>query len=105
MHACYHDTMGQMTWRADDELLDRVRRAARDQGRSMNDYVSTVLDVATDPDLAGNDAAVLRERLARAGILAASDRRRRRPAPQQVARARASAGRGTPLARLVEESR
>lgn len=97
--------MGQVTWRADDELIARVRRAARGEGRSMNDYVTVVLDAATDPDLAGDDAAVLRERLARAGILAPGGGRRRRPAAKQAAGARSRAGRGTPLARMVEAGR
>lgn len=94
-----------MTWRGSDELAERVRTAARAQGRSMNDYVTAVLDAATNPDLAGDDAARLRERLARAGLLVASGARRTRPPAPQVARARAAASRGTPLARLVDEGR
>jgi hypothetical protein len=97
--------MGQMTWRGQDELLERVRRAAERLGRSMNDYVTAVLDAATNPDLADDEAARLRERLARAGLLAPSTSQRRRPAPKQVAQARARAGRGTPLSELVEEGR
>lgn len=71
----------------------------------MNDYVTAVLDAATNPDLAGDDAARLRERLGRAGLLAPAGRRRQRPSGEQVARARAAAARGTPLSRLVEEGR
>jgi hypothetical protein len=97
--------MGQMTWRAQDEVLERVRRAAERLGRSMNDYVTAVLDAATNPDLADDEAARLRERLARAGLLAPSTGQRRRPAAKQVAQARARAGRGTPLSELVEEGR
>lgn len=97
--------MGQVTWRASDELLDRVRRAAANDGRSMNEYVTSVLDAATDPDLAGDEAAVLRERLARAGLLAPPGPRRRRPDADEVARARSRAGRGTSLAELVGEGR
>lgn len=55
--------MAQMTWRSSDELLERVRRAAERQGRSMNEYVSAVLDDATNPALAGTEADRLRERL------------------------------------------
>ena len=40
--------MSQMTWRASQELLERVRRAAERRGRSMNDYVTAVLDAATE---------------------------------------------------------
>jgi hypothetical protein len=97
--------MSQMTWRADDELLDRVRRAAERQGRSMNDYVTAVLDAATDPSLAGTEAERLRERLDRAGLLAPVGHRRRRPSAREVARARTAAGAGTPLSQLVSEGR
>jgi len=87
------------------ELVERVRRSAKAQGRSMNDYVTSVLDAATDPDLAGGDAARLRERLARAGLVAPVGSSRKRPTPEQVAAARAAASGGTPLALLVEEAR
>jgi hypothetical protein len=105
VYACYHAGMGQMTWRSSDELLDRVRRAAERQGRSMNDYVNAVLDVATDPDRAGSDLQRLRERLDGAGLLAPNGHRRRRPSAGDVAQARAAAGTGTPLSDLVQEGR
>jgi hypothetical protein len=64
------------------------------------------LDAATNPALAGDEAAVLRERLARAGLLAtAGGSGRRRPPSQQVALARSRAGRGTPLADIVAGDR
>lgn len=94
-----------MTVRLADEVLDRVRSAAADQGRSMNDYVGAVLDAATDPDLAGGEAEQLRERLRRAGLLAPPEQPRTRPPADLVARARAAAGRGTPLSTLVSEGR
>jgi hypothetical protein len=97
--------MGQMTWRPSDELLERVRRVAERQGRSMNDYVSAVLDVATNPDGAGSDSQRLRERLDVAGLLAPTGHRRRRPSAGAVAQARAAAGTGTPLPDLVQEGR
>jgi hypothetical protein len=97
--------MGQMTWRPSDELLERVRRAAERQDRSMNDYVSAVLDVATDPDRAGSDSQRLRERLELAGLLAPNGRRRHRPSAGDVAQARAAAGTGTPVSDLVQEGR
>jgi hypothetical protein len=105
LHACYHAGMGQMTWRPSDALLERVRRAAGRQGRSMNDYVSAVLDVATNPDPADSDSQRLRQRLELAGLLAPSGHRRRRPSAGDVAQARAAAGTGTPLSDLVQEGR
>ena len=59
-----------MTWRAPADLIERVRRAARRQRRSMNDYVTAVLDAATSPRLAGSEAERLRERLDQACLLA-----------------------------------
>jgi hypothetical protein len=97
--------MAQVTWRAPDELIERVKRAAADRGRSLNDYVSSVLDAATDPALAGDEAAVMRERLQRAGLLAPSSGPRPRPPDREVAKARARAGRGTPLSEIVSRDR
>jgi hypothetical protein len=97
--------MGQMTWRAPDELIGRVRQAARRQHRSMNDYVTAVLDAATNPSLAGDEAQQLRERLDRAGLLADLGDSRRRPPREEADRARRHAGAGTPLSQLVGEGR
>lgn len=97
--------MQQMTWRADDELLDRVRSRAAATGRSLNEYVTTVMDAATDPDLAGSEAEALRERLARAGLLALAGRPRRRPDAAAVAAARARGASGTPAADLLVAER
>src|SRR5271155_4673159 len=99
MHACYHRGMEQMTWRAPADLIERVRRAAGRQHRSMNDYVTAVLDAATNPRLAGSEAESLRERLAQAG------ERRRRPPREEAAGARRRAGAGTALSQLVSEDR
>ena len=97
--------MAQMTWRTTDERLARVRRAAEQRGRSMNDYVTAVLDAATDPNLGGTEAERLRERLASAGLLAEVGVRRRRPSTRVTAQARAAAGKGTPLSDLVSQDR
>jgi hypothetical protein len=95
----------QMTWRAPADLMARVRRAAQRRGRSMNDYVTAVLDAATNPRLAGSEAERLRERLAQAGLLAEPGVPRRRPARDEAAGARSRAGRGTALSELVSEDR
>jgi len=97
--------MTQMTWRSPDELLERVRRAAAQQGRSMNEFVTAVLDAATDPEQASSDAERLRERLDRAGLLVPAGPSRRRPDSDRVEAARTKAGTGTPLSRLVDEGR
>ena len=97
--------MAQLTVRATDELVERVRAAAGRLGRSMNDYVVAVLGAATDPDLAGDDAERIRERLARAGLLAATGQTRRRPDATAVAAARAAAGRGTQLSDIIASDR
>lgn len=97
--------MAQMTWRASEELIQRVRVEAARRSKSMNDYVTAVLDAATDPSLSGSEAEQLRARLAVAGLLAPPGRPRRRPPATQVAAARRSAAKGTPLSELVSEGR
>ena len=97
--------MAEMTWRTSDELLERVRRQAREQGRSLNDWVTAVLSAATDPTH-DDEVQRVRERLSDAGLLDASDTgEQRRPGDVELARARAAAGRGTPLSTLVGEAR
>ena len=105
MHACYHAGMEQMTWRAPADLIERVRRAAQRQHRSMNDYVTAVLDAATNPRLAGGEAERLRERLDQAGLLAEPGERHVRPDREETAGARRRAGTGTALSQLVSEDR
>lgn len=71
----------------------------------MNDYVTAVLDAATNPSLAGSEAERLLERLDQAGLLAEPGERRRRPPREETASARRRAGQGTPLSQLVSEDR
>ncbi len=97
--------MAQLTVRTTDELVERVRTAAGRLGRSRNEYVVAVLDAATDPDLAGDDVERIRERLARAGLLASTGDTRRRPDADAVAAARTAAGRGTRLSDIVTSDR
>ena len=97
--------MTQVTWRAPESLVERVRRAAKDQGRSLNDYLTVVLTAATDPELATSEAARVRERLAAAGLLVPPTRAAARPDAEAVGRARASAGRGVPLSDFVSDGR
>jgi hypothetical protein len=98
--------MAQMTWRTTEELLERVRRQAEARGRSLNEWVTTVLAAASDPSYAGDQAQQLRERLTRAGILdEPAGTRARRPDAKRVAQARRAAGQGTPLSDIVSSSR
>ena len=98
--------MQQISWRASDELVGRVRHAAAVTGSSVNAWMSRVLDAATDPELSGSEVERLRERLARAGLLAEpTSIRVTRPDPEEVADAQRAAGRGTPLSELVIEGR
>jgi hypothetical protein len=99
--------MTQVTWRASDELVQRVRDAAARQGRSLNDYLTRLAEAAVNPELAGDDVERLRERLARAGLIVApaAGASRRRPDQQALVRARRRAGGGTPLADLVKHGR
>ena len=95
-----------MTWRAPDELMERVRRQAQSRGRSLNDWVTTVLDAASDPAAAGSEAAALRERMLRAGLLDEPEARRvQRPPAGQLAAARRAAGAGQPMHEVVSEGR
>ncbi len=71
----------------------------------MNEYVTRVLDAATDPGTAPDEAAALRERLARAGLLAPPGAPRHRPDAGVVARARRAAGKDKPLSEVVNEGR
>jgi hypothetical protein len=98
--------MSQLTLRVSDELLDRLRAAARARRQSVNGLAAAVLGAAVDPAYAGDEAQSLRERLARAGLLmVVAPGRRPRPSARALARARAAAGRGQPLSRLVFEGR
>jgi hypothetical protein len=97
--------MAQVSWRAPDELAERVRQVASRQGKSVNEFITRVLDAATDPDLAGTEAEQIRERLARAQILVSPGPWHRRGDPEAVKRARRAAGQGTPLSDLVSRER
>lgn len=95
-----------MTWRAPDDLLEQVRRQARQHGRSLNEWVTTVMSAASDPANASDEIEQVRERLARAGLLEVpSAGSPRRPDAGRVAAARARAGAGRPLSELVAEQR
>lgn len=97
--------MHQFSLRVDDDLGEAVKTAAADRGQSVNAFVVSVLSAVTDPAHAGDDAARLRERLARAGILSVQGGPRRRPDRAAFEAARARAGQGTPLSEIVAAQR
>ncbi|MBD0281764.1 MAG: Arc family DNA-binding protein [Thermoleophilaceae bacterium] len=98
--------MRQLTLRIPEQLAERLKQAARESGRSVNSYATAVLGAAVDPELPGDEAARVRERLARAGLLEAAGRlSRARPAEEALRRARRRAAKGPPLSELVSEGR
>jgi len=82
-----------------------VRRAAHQRGTSVNEFLTRVLDAATDPELTDDESLWVRERLAAAGLLAPLGPPRPRPAGDDLAGARRRAGRGHQLANLVHDGR
>lgn len=106
MHACYHACMSQLTIRADEELVRRVRHAAKLRGSSMNEFIVTVLDSATNPDLVGDEVDRIREKLAAAGLLVQhAPYQGERPSAARIAEAGRSAAVGTSLSEIVSRDR
>lgn len=97
--------MSQVMWRAPDELVARVREVARRTNTSMNEFMTRVLDAATNPDVAGDEVTRIRERLARAGLLADVGVPRPPVDPAAFDAARTRAGRGSSLVDLVAADR
>nr|MBA2580681.1 transcriptional regulator [Thermoleophilaceae bacterium] len=64
--------MRQLTLRVDDALAERLKDAASERRQSVNTFAQSVLSAAVDPQFADGESARVRERLARAGILAAT---------------------------------
>lgn len=97
--------MAQLSLRIEDALARRLKDVAADHGRSVNAYVSSVLSAAVDPELAGDEAQRVRERLARAGLLGEPGAVVARPPEDAIAAARQRAGRGRPVSDVVSEGR
>ena len=96
----------QVTIRADEELIERVKRSAAASGRSMNDWANLVFRAATDPDAAGSEVERIRERLRNAGVLAEHQPLPGHPPdPGLVRAAGARAGVGKPLSDYVSDGR
>jgi predicted transcriptional regulator len=98
--------MVQLTLRVPDELANDLKRVASARGQSVNALAIQVLAAAVDPELADDPGQRLRERLARAGLLAdIAPLDREPPNEDAVQRARGAAGRGKPLTDYVSEGR
>ena len=96
----------QLTIRAEEDLVERVKRSAAASGRSMNEWANLVFRAATDPDAAGSEVERIRERLRNAGVLADHQPLPGRPPDPDLVRAAGSrAARGKPLSEYVSEGR
>lgn len=72
----------------------------------MNEFVTSILDAATNPEMAGSDADRLRSRLLQAGLLATPGRLdTQAPARERVRSAGRRAASGKALAEFVAEGR
>jgi len=98
--------MAQITIRAGEDLILRVKQCAAEEGKSMNEYVTIVLEVATNPSNASTAGERVRERLARAGLLAELPPFEGvRPSRAEFEAAAREAAQGTPLPDIISEMR
>lgn len=100
--------MATVTWRAPDELVERVKAAAAQASVSLNEFMSVVLNAATDPETAASEGERIRERLARAGITTltvSAEELSSRPSTATVEVAARRAASGVPLSSIVGEDR
>lgn len=97
--------MAQVSWRADNEIVERAKRAAARSDRSLNEYITLVVSAASNPDFAGSESEIVRERLAMAGLLAHPGPPRSRPSEAEVKAAGERAASGTPLDKLISTGR
>ena len=98
--------MAQISLRISDELAEDLKSEAKARELSLNGYLTLVLGVAIDPEMAGEEAERLRERFRRAGLLEEwPEPSGGRPSNQELEAARRRAGQGTPLSDLVSEGR
>lgn len=98
----------QITIRTTPDLVLRVKQAAAAEGKSMNEYVEHLIEIAIDPSHATSEDERVVARLRAAGIYSEPAEWGppvERPDPVLVAQAREAAGRGTPLSELVSRDR
>jgi HicB family len=98
-----------LTIRVDDELAERAKDRAREEGVSLNQYAADLLRAALDPSSAGDLVESLRERLRRAGLTVAqtvtTSGTAPEPDPAALAAAMEAASKGTPLSEIVAADR
>nr|CEL18975.1 hypothetical protein [Kibdelosporangium sp. MJ126-NF4]CTQ95222.1 hypothetical protein [Kibdelosporangium sp. MJ126-NF4] len=95
--------------------MERVRKAAAAQRRSMNDFMTLVLEAATNPDLVGDEYTRIRERLSRVDLVVTPvqiyvdneglERHSVPPSHEEIEEAMEAAGKGTSLSDIVIEER
>ncbi len=98
--------MAQLTLRIDDELAGDLRTFAARRGESVNALATNILRAYTDPEAAGDEMEEIRERLARAGLLAEPALKSAgRPDPEAVAEAGRRAAQGKLVSEILLEDR
>lgn len=97
----------QITWRADEALIARLRLHADHHKLSMNEFITQVMSTVTDPTFAASPSEQVRERLRSAGLLVdlPPDDIDTDIDWDEVDRARIRAARGTPLSQIVIDGR
>lgn len=98
--------MQQVTWRADTELVNRVKLTAKHLDLSMNEYLTQIARAATDPSLSSSSLETVRAKLRLAGLLVEAEYPDFPPPDDAIVEeARKLAGQGTPLSELVRANR
>ena len=96
---------GQITIRTSADLVLRLKATAKAAGKSMNEYVEHLIEVAIDPSRATSEDERLVARLRAAGLYEEPGAPVERPDPKLVARAREAMRRGKPLSEYVSMDR
>lgn len=98
--------MQQVTWRADKELVARVKTRAQEQEVSMNAFLTQIAQAATDPSNTSSEVEEIRARLKLAGLLSDFQAPEVDPPDEEAfTAARKRAGQGTPLSEIVCDNR
>jgi HicB family len=96
----------QLTLRVPEHLARDLKRVAAERGLSVNAFADQALRAAVDPDASGSEIERLRERLARAGVLATHPPSTRpRPSGEDFEKARHAAGKGVSASQLISRDR